>query len=83
LAPYFEPYSEYLADRGYSQVSYWKKTFLISEFSRWLGKKRIAADAIIAECARRAKATTLLTFNVSHFMPFAGTGLDIVVPRQR
>jgi site-specific recombinase XerD len=49
LAPYFEPYSEYLADRGYSQVSYWKKTFLISEFSRWLGKKRIAADAIIAE----------------------------------
>jgi len=49
LAPYFEPYSESLADRGYSQVSYWKKTFLISEFSRWLGKKRIAADAIIAE----------------------------------
>jgi predicted nucleic acid-binding protein len=40
-------------------------------------------DAIIAECARRAKATTLLTFNISHFMPFAGTGLDIVVPGQR
>lgn len=40
-------------------------------------------DAIIAECARRAKATTLLTFNISHFMPFAGTGLEIVVPGQR
>jgi hypothetical protein len=40
-------------------------------------------DAIIAECARRAKATTLLTFNVSHFMPFAGTGLEIVVPGRR
>lgn len=40
-------------------------------------------DAIIAECARRAKATTLLTFNVSHFMPLAGTGLEIVVPGQR
>jgi len=39
-------------------------------------------DAIIAECARRAKATTLLTFNVSHFMPFAGTRLEIVVPGQ-
>ena len=32
LAPYFEPYAEYLADQGYSQVSYWKKTFLINEF---------------------------------------------------
>ncbi len=49
MAPYFEPYSEYLADRGYSQVSYWKKTFFISEFSRWLGKKRIAAGEITAE----------------------------------
>jgi site-specific recombinase XerD len=49
LAPYFEPYAEYLADRGYSQVSYWKKTFLISEFSRWLGEERIAAGEITAE----------------------------------
>ena len=40
-------------------------------------------DAIIAECARRAKATTRLTFNISHFMPFAGTGLEIVVPGQQ
>ncbi len=40
-------------------------------------------DAIIAECARRAKATALLTFNISHFMPFAGTGLEIVVPGRR
>ena len=40
-------------------------------------------DAIIAECARRAKATTLLTFNISHFMPFAGTGLESVVPGRR
>jgi site-specific recombinase XerD len=49
LAPYFEPYAEYLADRGYSQVSFWKKTFLISEFSRWLGEERIAAGEITAE----------------------------------
>ncbi len=49
LAPYFEPYSEYLADLGYSQVSLWKKTFLVSEFSRWLGKEQIAADEITAE----------------------------------
>ena len=40
-------------------------------------------DAIIAECARRAKGTTLLTFNISHFMPFAGTGLEFVVPGRR
>ncbi len=49
LAPYFEPYSEYLADRGYSQVSYWKKTFLVSEFSRWLGQERIAVGEITVE----------------------------------
>ena len=49
LAPYFEPYSEYLAERGYSQVSYWKKTFLVSEFSRWLGREKIAASEITAE----------------------------------
>ena len=49
LAPYFEPYFEYLADRGYSQVSYWKKTFLVSEFSRWLGREKIAASEITAE----------------------------------
>ena len=40
-------------------------------------------DAVVAECARRAKGTTLLTFNLSHFMPFAGTGLEIVVPGHR
>lgn len=46
LAPYFEPYAEYLADQGYSQVSYWKKTFLISEFSRWLSREEISIDEI-------------------------------------
>ena len=40
-------------------------------------------DAIIAECARRARGTTLLTFNMSHFMPFAGAGLEIVMPGRR
>ena len=46
LAPYFEPYAEYLADEGYSQVSYWKKTFLISEFSRWLSREGISVEEI-------------------------------------
>ena len=49
LAPYFEPYSEYLAGRGYSQVSYWKKTFIVSDFSRWLGREGVAAADIRAE----------------------------------
>ncbi len=49
LAPYFEPYSEYLADQGYSQVSYWKKTFIVSDFSRWLGQKGILVGEIRAE----------------------------------
>ncbi len=49
LAPYFEPYSEYLAGRGYSQVSYWKKTLIISAFSRWLGQQGVSAGEIRAE----------------------------------
>lgn len=40
-------------------------------------------DAVIAECARKIKGTTLLTFNVRHFMPFAGMGLEIVMPGDR
>ena len=47
LAPYFEPYSEYLASRGYSQECYWKKTFIVSDFSRWLGQRGIAVGEIL------------------------------------
>jgi predicted nucleic acid-binding protein len=36
-------------------------------------------DAIIGECARRAGASALLTFNPRHFEP-APTGVEIVVP---
>ena len=46
LAPYFEPYAEYLADQGYSQVSYWKKTFLINESSRWLNREGISVEIL-------------------------------------
>jgi predicted nucleic acid-binding protein len=37
-------------------------------------------DAVIAECARRAHARTLITFDASHFASFAGSDLTIVVP---
>jgi site-specific recombinase XerD len=49
LASYFEAYSEYIADQGYSQVSYWKKTFLVSEFSRWLSKNDVSLKEITVE----------------------------------
>jgi site-specific recombinase XerD len=49
LAPYLEPYSDFLAGRGYSQVSFWKKTFLVSEFSRWLAQEHIPAEEITCE----------------------------------
>lgn len=39
-------------------------------------------DAVIAACALRAKAATLLTFNASHFAMFSRRGLAIVVPGQ-
>jgi len=37
-------------------------------------------DAVIAACARKARVNALLTFNEKHFEPFAGDGLEIVVP---
>jgi predicted nucleic acid-binding protein len=37
-------------------------------------------DAVIARCAVRAKASTLLTFNQRHFRALAPAGIDIVVP---
>jgi len=39
-------------------------------------------DAVIAACAFEAKATSLLTFNERHFLPFAERGMKIVVPRE-
>jgi len=37
-------------------------------------------DAVIARCAVKAKASTLLTFNERHFRALAPAGIDIVVP---
>jgi len=52
LVPYFGAYFEHLADQGYAQVTFWKKTFLISEFSRWLNKEAISVDRITADHER-------------------------------
>lgn len=49
LVPYLEPYAEYLADHGYSQVAFWKKTYLVAEFSRWLHRGGIAINEITGE----------------------------------
>ncbi len=37
-------------------------------------------DAVIAQCARRARIGTLLTFDAAHFAPLGGPDLAIVVP---
>jgi len=37
-------------------------------------------DAIIAECALRAKAAALLTFNARHFTNLETAGVQVVVP---
>jgi predicted nucleic acid-binding protein len=39
-----------------------------------------AYDAVIAACARKARVNTLLTFNATHFEPFAADDLEIIVP---
>jgi predicted nucleic acid-binding protein len=38
-------------------------------------------DAVIAECVRRTREVTLLTFNVGDFQPFVSWGLDVIAPR--
>ena len=40
-------------------------------------------DAVIARCAIRFKASTLLTFNERHFRALVPPGIDVVVPRSR
>lgn len=37
-------------------------------------------DAVVAECALKAKAGTLLTFNVRHFADLEAAGVRVVVP---
>lgn len=37
-------------------------------------------DAVIAQCAVKAQASALLTFNAPHFLSLAIAGLEIVVP---
>jgi len=37
-------------------------------------------DAIIAACAEQAGVSTLLTFNVVHFRPLVGRGIDVLAP---
>ncbi|MDE1916833.1 MAG: tyrosine-type recombinase/integrase [Sphingomonadales bacterium] len=44
LAPYFGAYSEHLADLGYSYVSHKKKTFIVGDFSGWLGRRGIELE---------------------------------------
>ena len=72
LAPYFEPYAEYLADEGYSQVSYWKKTFLISEFSRWLSREGISVEEIST-----AHEEAFLRHRAQHRCPIAGSRIAL------
>lgn len=72
MAPYLEPYAEYLADCGYSQVSYWKKTFLISEFSRWLGEERVTVGEITPK-----HEAAFLRARARHRIPIRGDPLSL------
>ena len=51
---------------------------------RRAGKEGISGgrtyDAIIAECALKAKASVLLTFNASHFAALEAAAIQVVVP---
>jgi len=52
LAPFLHSYSVFLVDQGFSQVTFWLKTFLISEFSCWLSRKNVALSDVTSEHER-------------------------------
>jgi len=58
-------------------AEYWKVLDL--ESARGIGGGRIY-DAVIAYCARKAKADEILTWNVDHFGPLGGDGLTVSRP---
>jgi predicted nucleic acid-binding protein len=37
-------------------------------------------DAVIAACAEQAEVSTVLTFNVAHFRPLVGHGIEVLAP---
>lgn len=51
LVPFLRPYMDHLAEQGFSQVSFLKKTLLMSEFSKWLKEKNLGAGDISADHA--------------------------------
>lgn len=46
LVPFVQPYMAHLAEQGFSQVSFWKKTFLIGEFSKWLKRRDVCVEQV-------------------------------------
>lgn len=51
IAPYLLSYAEQLSVEGYARQSVCPQLRLISDFSRWLGQKGIAANEVVAEHA--------------------------------
>lgn len=43
----------------------------------------VTYDAVIARCAIKSRASTLLTFNERHFRSLVPPGIDVVVPGSR
>ena len=63
LAPFLQKYMADLAGQGFSQVCFWKKTFLVGEFSGWLKRQNVSVgqvteahpDAFLRDRARSRK----------------------------
>jgi integrase/recombinase XerD len=49
LAPFLQPYLAHLAEQGFAQISIWRKTFLLGEFSQWLKRRQVSAEHITAD----------------------------------
>jgi integrase/recombinase XerD len=52
LAPFLQPYTAHLAEQGFAQISIWRKTFLLGEFSQWLKRRQVSAEHITVDHPR-------------------------------
>jgi site-specific recombinase XerD len=52
LTPFLQPYRAHLAEQGFAQISVWRKTYLIGEFSQWLKRRKVSIEHLTDDHCR-------------------------------
>jgi site-specific recombinase XerD len=72
FAPFLQSYSIFLVDQGFSQVAFYNKTFVVSQFSRWLKGRNITLGEVTAEHER-----AFLRYSARRRRPKSGDSLAL------